>query len=317
MTSKAPLLWLPAALLAGVVLGLTVPLPVQIPQQAVLAVQSIVVFLLALSMPLLSVGRAVWQRRVWGALLAINLLAVPLLAFILSRLVFHSYEMQVGVLLVLLAPGVALSLPIIRGAGGDAESVLGVMPLLLAGLLVLVPLLTIVLSGGVFTLGDIPPTLIPIALTIVFPVGVALLLQTVTKNRGQKVATVFGEVPRWTIWAGSIGFFVVAWDRTPNVADRLPELSWLVPISIAFLVLMAPLNLLVAGLAGVTVDKRRAILIAGIGRGGLVMLPITLALDPEVWGLVPFVVMLYTSIEAIGLLVYRSITPEILDSSQR
>lgn len=317
MTSKAPLLWLPAALLAGVVLGLTVPLPVQIPQQAVLAVQSIVVFLLALSMPLLSVGRAVWQRRVWGALLAINLLAVPLLAFILSRLVFHSYEMQVGVLLVLLAPGVALSLPIIRGAGGDAESVLGVMPLLLAGLLVLVPLLTIVLSGGVFSLADIPPTLIPIALTIVFPVGVALLLQTVTKNRGQKVATVFGEVPRWTIWAGSIGFFVVAWDRTPNVADRLPELSWLVPISIAFLVLMAPLNLLVAGLAGVTVDKRRAILIAGIGRGGLVMLPITLALDPEVWGLVPFVVMLYTSIEAIGLLVYRSITPEILDSSQR
>ena len=317
MTSKAPLLWLPAALLAGVGLGSAFPLPTSIPLPALLAVQSIVVFFLALSMPLLSVGRAVWQRRVWGALLAINLLAVPALAFILSRLVFHTYEMQVGVLLVLLAPGVALSLPIIRGAGGDAESVLGVMPLLLAGLLVLVPLLTIVLSGGVFTLADIPPTLIPIALTIVFPVGVALLLQAVTKNRGHKVATVFGEVPRWTIWAGSFGFFLVAWDRTPGVAERLPELSWLVPISIAFLVLMAPLNLLVAGLAGVTVDKRRAILIAGIGRGGLVVLPITLALDSEVWGLVPFVVMLYTSIEAIGLLVYRSITPEILDSSQR
>ena len=317
MTSKAPLLWLPAALFAGVALGLTFPLPVAIPLPGLLAIQSIVVFLLALSMPLLSVGRAVWQRKVWGALLAINLLAVPGLAFILSRLVFHTYEMQVGVLLVLLAPGVALSLPIIRGAGGDAESVLGVMPILLAGLLVLVPLLTIVLSGGVFALADIPPTLIPIALTIVFPVGVALLLQAVTKNRGHKVATVFGEVPRWTIWAGAVGFFLVAWDRTPGVAERLPELSWLVPISIAFLVLMAPLNLLVAGLAGVTVDKRRAILIAGIGRGGLVMLPITLSLDSEVWGLVPFVVMLYTSIEAMGLLVYRSITPEILDSSQR
>ena len=317
MTSKAPLLWLPAALVAGVGLGLTFPLPLAVPLPALLAGQSIVVFLLALSMPLLSVGRAVWQRRVWGALLAINLLAVPGLAFILSRLVFHSYEMQVGVLLVLLAPGVALSLPIIRGAGGDAESVLGVMPLLLAGLLVLVPLLTIVLSGGVFSLADIPPTLIPIALTIVFPVGVALLLQAVTKSRGQKVAAVFGDVPRWTIWAGALGFFFVAWDRTPGVAEQLPELSWLVPISIAFLVLMAPLNLLVAGLAGVTVDKRRAILIAGIGRGGLVMLPITLALDEAVWGLVPFVVMLYTAIEAIGLLVYRSITPEILDSSQR
>ena len=317
MTSKAPLLWLPAALVAGVGLGLTFPLPLAVPLPALLAGQSIVVFLLALSMPLLSVGRAVWQRRVWGALVAINLLAVPGLAFILSRLVFHSYEMQVGVLLVLLAPGVALSLPIIRGAGGDAESVLGVMPLLLAGLLVLVPLLTIVLSGGVFSLADIPPTLIPIALTIVFPVGVALLLQAVTKSRGQKVAAVFGDVPRWTIWAGALGFFFVAWDRTPGVAEQLPELSWLVPISIAFLVLMAPLNLLVAGLAGVTVDKRRAILIAGIGRGGLVMLPITLALDEAVWGLVPFVVMLYTAIEAIGLLVYRSITPEILDSSQR
>jgi hypothetical protein len=58
-------------------------------------------------------------------------------------------------------------------------------------------------------------------------------------------------------------------------------------------------------------------MIAGIVRGGLVVLPITLALDSEVWGLVPFVIMLYTSIEAIGLLVYRWITPEILDSSQR
>ena len=317
MTSRAPLLWLPAALLSGVAAGWFIPLPQSLPPAALLAVQSIVVFLLALSMPLLSVGRAVWQRRVWGALLAINLLAVPLLAFILSRVVWHTYELQVGVLLVLLAPGVALSLPIIRGAGGDAESVLGVMPLLLAGSLVLVPLLTIVLSGGVFTLSDIPPTLVPIALTIVFPVGVALVLQAVAQQRGQKVSTLFGDVPRWTIWVGAAGFFLVAWDRTPDMAFRLGELSWLVPVSIAFLVLMAPLNLLVAGLAGVTVDKRRAILIAGIGRGGLVMLPITLALDQEVWGLVPFVVMLYAAIEAIGLLVYRSITPEILDSSQR
>ena len=218
-------------------------------------------------------------------------------------------------LLAILSPGIALTLPIIRGAGGDAESVLGVTPLLLAGQLVLVPLLTIALSGGVFGFDDIPPTLLPIALVIVLPTLLAALVQWVLSRR-ENTPSLAG-VPRMTVWWAAGAFFLTAWDRTPGLAERIPELSWLVPLTIAFLVLIAPISLLAAGLAGVGVDKRRAILIAAVGRGGMVILPITLALDQDAWGLVPFVIMGQAAIEAIGLLVYRSITPEIIATPRR
>lgn len=310
MNSSVPLLWLPAGLGAGVLMGWVAPLPFALPLWVLLIVHAVVIFHLALALPLMSLGRVTGQARVWRALVAINVLAVPLLAFILSRVVWHTAELQVGLLLVLLAPGVALILPIIRGAGGDAESVLGVTPLLLAGQLIVVPPLTILLSGGVFQWSDIPPTLLPIVGVIVTPVIISAVIQWRWKRRDATPELVL--LPRLIVWWGAFAFFVTAWDKTPGLAERLSELSWLVPLSIAFLVLMAPLSLLAAGLVGVTVDKRRAILIAAVGRGGLVILPITLALDQDIWGLVPFVVMGQASIEAIGLLVYRSITREIL-----
>ena len=315
MPSSTPLLWIPAALISGVALGNLAPLPFSLPLWALLAIHAVVIFHLALSLPLMSLGRAMGQGRVWRALIAINLLAVPVMAFVFSRVVWHTPELQIGMLLVLLSPGIALTLPIIRGAGGDAESVLGVTPLLLAGQLVLVPLLTIGLSGGVFGFVDIPPTLIPIALVIVLPTMGAAIVQWLWSKRDVTPRLV--ALPRFTVWWAAAAFFVTAWDRTPDVAERIPELSWLVPLTIAYLVLIAPVSLLAAGLAGVTVDKRRAILIAAVGRGGIVILPITLALDQDTWGLVPFVVMGQAAIEAIGLLVYRSITPEILESPRR
>ena len=277
----------------------------------------LVVFALALSLPLLSVGKVYQGRRVWIALVAINLLAVPVLAFVLSRVVWYSPGLQVGLLLVLLAPGVALSLPIIRGAGGDAESVLSATPIILGLQLVLVPLLTIWLSGGIFSFSDLPSTFPVIGVVIILPVILAGVIQWLTvKKVPAAVAT-----QRWgsesVVWLASLAIAVTVWWRLPDHIDRLYDLNWLVPLSIAFLVLIAPVSILVGSLAGVAPAKRRAIMIAGAGRGGLIILPITLALDPSIWGLVPLVVIGQTVIEAAGLLVYRSIVPEIIDTPGR
>ena len=75
---------------------------------------------------------------------------------------------------------------------------------------------------------------------------------------------------------------------------------------------MAPVTLLVAGLAGVDADKRRAILISAVGRGGMVITPITLSLETDYWSMVALAVMTQASVEALGLMVYRSISPEIV-----
>jgi hypothetical protein len=98
----------------------------------------------------------------------------------------------------------------------------------------------------------------------------------------------------------------------PDHLERLDELFRLVPLFGAFLVLLAPLGLLAGILASLSQAEKRAMMIVGAGRGGIIMLPIALALDPAIWGLVPLVVVTQLGIEVVGMLIYRSIVPEIV-----
>jgi ACR3 family arsenite efflux pump ArsB len=311
------LLWLGVGAGLGVVLAVVFPGVAPFLAGVAWPLHFLVVVALALSLPLLSVGKVYQGRRVWGALLAINLLVVPLMAFVISRVVWYIPELHIGLLMVLLAPGVALSLPIIRNAGGDTESVLSATPLLLGAQLILVPLLTVWFSGGVFSFADMPATLPIIGLVIIVPVVVAAAIQWVATRGVPLAMSVQSRASETIVWWASGALAVTVWWRLPDVIDRVTELSWLVPLVIAFLVLIAPVSILVGSLAGVTPAKRRAIMIAGAGRGGLIILPITLALDPGVWALVPLVVVGQIVIEGAGLLVYRSIVPEIIDTPGR
>lgn len=317
MNRGPSLLWLGVG--AGVGALLAVFLPDVAPFLDVVAwpLHFFVVFGLALSLPLLSLGKVYQGARVWVALVAINLAVVPVIAFVLSRFVWYLPELQVGILLVLLAPGVALSLPIIRGAGGDTESVLSATPLILGAQLVLVPLLTVWLSGGVFSFSDLPPTFPIIGAVIVAPVILAAFIQWLTIRRVPAALAAGRLGSRSVVWLATTAIAVTVWWRLPDHLDRIVDLNWLVPLTIAFLVLIAPMSILIGSLAGVAPAKRRAIMIAGAGRGGLIVLPITLALDVSVWALVPLVVIGQIVVEGAGLLVYRSIVPEIIDTPGR
>jgi len=311
VTSAGSPVWLPLGLVGGIALA-NVTGDIGIPTAVVYSAFGIVAFLVGLSLPLLSVGRFVGNARVWRALLIINLVAVPLLSFVLSRILWRSPDLQLGLLLALLAPGVALSIPIIRRAGGDVESVLGITPLLLLGQLLVVPPLAILLTGGLFTVADISRTLGPIAMVVGLPVALAALYQALERRHQKRLLPLRLRVSSLTGVAAGVAFLLTAWSEASTRLERVSELSWLVPLAIAFLVLMAPITLLVAGLAGVDADKRRAILISAVGRGGMVITPITLALETDYWSMVALTVMTQASVEALGLMVYRSISPEIV-----
>ena len=312
MLSLRSPLWISVGFMAG--LGLTYLWPIEIPTTVLFIAHAIALFHVALGLPLLSFGRVVGSGRVWRALIVLNLVVVPALSFVLSRIQWRTPDLQVGLLLALLAPGVALSIPVIRRAGGDAESVLGITPLLLAGQLVIVPPLAIVLSGGQFHWSDLPHTFMPIVWVIALPVVLAALFQFVGKKR--HLDHVRQRLSNHSVLWMSSAFLLTAWSVGSSHTQRLEQLAWIVPLAIAFLVVMAPISLLIAGLVGVTADRRRAILIAAAGRGGVVMVPITLALDPEYWGFLPLVVMVQASVEAVGLVVYRTISPEIVPGTQ-
>jgi hypothetical protein len=112
----------------------------------------------------------------------------------------------------------------------------------------------------------------------------------------------------------SVTIALVLWNRVPGQLEHLEELYRLVPLFFAFLVLLAPIGLLAGILASLSQAEKRAMMIVGAGRGGIIMLPIALALEVDVWGLVPLVVIVQLGIEVLGLLVYRSIVPEIVPS---
>jgi len=304
-----------AWILLGVALGGVLGVFAPVAHPALVAVQwavlALMVFLVVLSLPLLSVGRAVAKPRVLVALFALNVVVVPLVAFVLSRVVWQVPQLQVGLLLVLLAPGVALSLTTAVQAGGNVESVLAATPLLLAGQLVLVPLYAWWLSGGILSPADLPPTFSVIALVIVVPSVLAFLIQW-WGTANPRVAGVRVSARSATVPLIALAVALVVWNRVPGNIDQLEELYRLVPLFFSFLVLLAPLGLLAGILASLSAAEKRAVMIVGAGRGGIIMLPIAVALDPSIWGLVPLVVVLQLAMEVLGMMVYRSIVPEIV-----
>ena len=308
--------WILLGVLGGALLGIYAPWESQTLVVFQWVALAVMVFLVVVSLPLLSVGRAIAKPRVLMALFAVNLVVVPLVAFILSRVVFQVPELQVGLLMVLLAPGVALSLTTAHEAGGDVESVLGAKPLLFAGQLVIVPLYTVFLSGGVLGFADLPPTFVVMGGIIVAPSAVALALQwgmarsaTLQKTR---TPLTHARVP-----VIALAVALVLWNQVPAHLEVLEELYRVVPLFFSFLVLLAPLGLLAGILASLTIPEKRAIMIVGAGRGGVIMLPISLALDQDVWGLVPLVVITQLTLEVLGMMVYRTIVPELVPSDSR
>jgi ACR3 family arsenite efflux pump ArsB len=300
----------------GGVLGVYVPLTSPILIGVQWGVLALMVFLVVVSLPLLSVGRAIAKPPVLIALFSLNLLVVPLVAFVLSRFVWQVPALQVGLLLVLLAPGVALSLTTAAQAGGDVESVLGAKPLLFLGQLVVVPLYTVFLSGGVLGFTDLPDTFFVIATVIVTPSLLALGLQG-----AMAVSPALAHSRNFLVGARvpviAVAVAVVTWNQVPAHLGQLEELLRTVPLFFSFLVLLAPLGLLAGILTSLSSAEKRAIMIVGAGRGGVIMLPISLALDPEVWGLVPLVVITQLCIEVLGMMVYRTIVPEIVPTDSR
>ena len=308
--------WILLGVLGGGLLGIYAPWESEILVGLQWVALAVMVFLVVVSLPLLSVGRAIAKPRVLVALFALNLLVVPLVAFVLSRVVFQVPELQVGLLLVLLAPGVALSLTTAHEAGGDVESVLGAKPLLFAGQLVIVPLYTVFLPGGALGFADLPPTFAVIGGIIVAPSIGALALQWGMARSaplaGSRTALTMTRVP-----VIALAVTLVLWNQVPSHLEELEELYRVVPLFFSFLVLLAPLGLLAGILASLTNPEKRAIMIVGAGRGGVIMLPISLALDQDVWGLVPLVVITQLTLEVIGMMVYRTIVPELVPSDAR
>jgi ACR3 family arsenite transporter len=311
--------WTIATMLVGIgvgaFVGFSVPAAGQVPDAVLLAVIAVAIGITLFDVPLASFGRAVLDRRFLAAVLLLNFAVSPLFAYVLSRIVFRDPDLQAGLLLMLLAPGVGLVAAFVRRAGGAVETLLSVAPLLLVLQAITVPGFMVLLTASENFL-SLDGSRLPVAVLagIVAPAAVVTALQLVGV-RSPRLATALRRGARFTAPATAIAAGLVAAVLIPRAAERLELLEAVAPLFGAYLIVMTPIGILVATTFGLPISQVRSVAFSGGARNGLLVLPIALAF-PEGFTVVALVVVLGMAIEIVGLGIYGLVVPSVTAQSR-
>ena len=304
-----------AGIAAGAVVGWAVP---GADAWAVLVEPVLALLLLAtfLAVPFAALGAGLRDGRFLGALLVLNFVVVPAVVFGLSRFVAHDDALLVGVLLVLLAPCVDYVIAFTALAGGAAERLLAAAPLLMLVQLVVLPVLLRVVAGeAVVAAVDVGPFVRALVMLILVPLALAALLQWgAVRGRGGVRDTAAGVVRGFTaamVPLMVVTLFTVVASQIRGVGERLPALAAVVPLFVAFAVVMVALGVVAARWARLDVPAGRALVFSGVTRNSLVVLPLALAL-PASLDPAPLVVVTQTLVELGAMVSLVRLVPRLL-----
>lgn len=304
-----------AGIAAGAVVGWAVP---GADAWAVLVEPVLALLLLAtfLAVPFAALGAGLRDGRFLGALLVLNFVVVPAVVFGLSRFVAHDDALLVGVLLVLLAPCVDYVIAFTALAGGAAERLLAAAPLLMLVQLVVLPVLLRVVAGEAAVAAvDVGPFVRALVMLILVPLALAALLQWgAVRGRGGVRDTAAGVVRGFTaamVPLMVVTLFTVVASQIRGVGERLPALAAVVPLFVAFAVVVVALGVVAARWARLDVPAGRALVFSGVTRNSLVVLPLALAL-PASLDPAPLVVVTQTLVELGAMVSLVRLVPRLL-----
>lgn len=155
------------------------------------------------------------NRRLVAMSLVANFVLVPILAFVIARVVPLAEGLQIGLILVGFAAGAPFLPKLVQVAKGDMAYTAGLMVLLMVVTIVYLPLvLPFVLTGVQVNPWEIARSLL---LLMLIPLAIALFIRA----RYEEVAR--GLVPTMTMAANLslaamfIGYFIGYWDQTAGV----------------------------------------------------------------------------------------------------
>lgn len=300
------------ALLFGATVGLLSPASGSVLESAIYPVLGILLYAAFLQVPFAKLRSVAAPGKFLVATLVLNFLFVPVLAFGLSRFVASEPAVLLGVLLVLLTPCIDYVIVFSDLAGGNARKVLAATPLLMIVQMVTLPIyLWIFVGAEALTIFSVGPFLEAFLLLIVSPLGLAIATQYL-KSHGSAVGSMAN---RWGQIAGYLPVPFFALTLLAVVASQIPKLEGasgqivsVVPIYVAFLVVMALLGRFTASLFSLGVEEGRALIFTGATRNSLVVLPLALAL-PDAYALTAAIVVTQTLVELVGMLVYVRAIP--------
>jgi ACR3 family arsenite efflux pump ArsB len=108
----------------------------------------------------------------------------------------------------------------------------------------------------------------------------------------------------------ALTLLVVVASQWPRVQDDLGEVAGVIPLYVAFLVVMPVAGLALARRLRLDRGSARALIFSGATRNSLVVLPLALALDGE-YALAAAVIVTQTMVEVLGMVVYVRVIPRL------
>lgn len=278
---------------------------------AVAPVLAALLFTTFLQIPLTRVGAGLRDGRFLLTVLVLNLVIAPAVVGLLSLVAVGNSPLFIGLLLVLLAPCVDYVVVFAGLAGGDRTRLLAVTPILFVTQIVLVPLVITAIGGAdVVTYFEPAPVLGSLALVAGLPLVAALVVQCL-RPRLPRVIAVEHAADRLMIPLTAATVGLVAAAHSGAVLERLPELWIAAVVSAVFAVVMTAAGVLLTRRTRLDVPGARAAVFSGVTRNSLVVLPVALALPPEL-ALVPLVIVTQTLVELCVMPVLVRVLPRLL-----
>lgn len=282
-------------------------------ENAITPVLGLLLFATFLGIPFSAIGQAVRDVRFIATILVLNFVIVPAVVLALSRFVADSPALLVGVLLVLLTPCIDYVIVFAGLAGGSSERLLATAPLLMLAQMLLLPFYLLLFVGPELVSAIEPgPFLEALIGLIIVPLTLAALTQWLSREQaaGKTVMTV---VQAMMVPFMMATLAVVIASQIHAVGQEVTALLAVVPLYVAFLVVMVPLGMACARVARLDSGSTRAVIFSGATRNSLVVLPLALAL-PAPLGLVPLVVVTQTMVELLGMVIYVKAIPRLVAS---
>ncbi|RBI59732.1 arsenic resistance protein [halophilic archaeon] len=271
-------------------------------------VLAVLLYVTFLEIPFVRIRRAFRNGRFMLAALGMNFLVVPVVVFGLTRFLPQKPVILVGTFMVLLTPCIDYVITFTDLAGGDAEQITAATPALMLVQLLLLPVyLWLFMGQQVAEFIEAGPFIEAFVVIIALPLALAWAteLWADRSGRGEEWQDAMGWLP--VPMMGATLFVVIA-SQLPRVQDSIGQIAAVVPVYVAFLVIMPLLGRLAAGFLGMDVGESRALVFTSVTRNSLVILPLALAL-PSGYALAPAVVVTQTLVELTGMVVLTRVVP--------
>ena len=304
-----------AALAIGAAVGLLFPVIAQPAEIAITPVLGLLLYATFCGVPFAKIGRAFRDWRFLTTIIAVNFAVVPIVVWMLSRIVAHDQVLLVGVLFVLLTPCVDYVIVFTGLAGGSRDRLLAATPLLMLAQMLLLPLYLWAFVGADFVLGiDLAAFAEAFALLIILPLAAAGLTQ-LAAARTRWGGRVLSTVEKSMVPLMMLTLAVVVASQIAGVGERIGSLPLVILVFVLFAAIMVPVGLAAARVARLDAPGSRAIVFSGVTRNSLVVLPLVLAL-PEAYALAPLIVVTQTLVELVVMVIAVKVVPRLIPAAR-